>query len=147
MERKPLIISAALVVIIIAIVAMIFTQSSTGNVVSEIHESAYLNQPLSGTFKIIVEQKDNLAPNTPLFAALFKDNKEINVQTMTLEEFVKLSSTQPVLNSEGNYIGPASYEVPILKIIPDKLSSSGDYELIFGLPKIDLLVKKIITVQ
>ncbi|MEI6731675.1 MAG: hypothetical protein WCK90_03260 [archaeon] len=147
MEKRPLIITFCAIILVLAIAFMLLSNGTTGNVVSEIHESAYLNQPLAGTFKITVEQTDNLPPSTPLFVALFRGNKEINVQTMTLGEFAKMSGTPPVLDASNNYVGPATYEVPIAKLIPDKLTESGEYELIFGLPKIDLLIKKVITVQ
>lgn len=135
---------------IIVASALLFVNWKPANVIVEYEESFKVGEQLSGSLKITLEPQDIIEAETPLIISLSKGKNEIETATLTLEEFVKLSDNplEPVEeNGKRVYKGASSHNLEVSKVINYQFTESGDYELFFNIFKLDLTVKKSITVD
>lgn len=127
-----------------------FSNFKTGNVIVEYQESFKLNEQLTGKLSLSIEQGDSIEADTPILISLTKQDKVIDVKTMSLKEFIALSDNPtPPTTRDGKeyYETPKTYNVDISKIIEYTFVESGEYELTFNILKIDVTIRKIITVN
>jgi hypothetical protein len=138
-------------IIIIVVLALIFVLSfKPAHVILESQETGMLNSQISGQLTLSLEPGDSLETSAPLLVSLSKGNSILDVKTLTLENFISLSGKSPsTIEKEGKrfYETPESYSVDTNKIIRYTLNETGEYELLFEILRLDVTVKKTITVN
>ena len=127
-----------------------FLSFKPANVIIEYQESFKLQEALTGSLSLTLEKQDSLEKDTPLLISLSKENEILEARTLTLDEFIKLSDNpiDPIKKDSGYfYETPGTYSIEIDKLIPYTFNERGEYELLFNIFKIDLTIRKKISVM
>ena len=85
---KKRVILPWLIVLSVTFLILFFTFNPSGNVTLDIDESYSLNEKLSGSFSVVIDQGDRIHKNTEIEVALEKDGSVVSQKEMTFEEFV-----------------------------------------------------------
>ena len=137
-------------ILLVFIGILLISNFKTANVVLEYEENFNIGQQLGGKLSITIEPSDSIEASTPISVSLSKGREILAVETLTFNEFIKMSSN-PVSPTEKNgnlyYETPGTYSVDTSSIINYKFTEKGEYELFFSLLKLDLNIKKRIIVR
>ena len=139
-----------LIAVLLLIVFLMFLSFKPANVIVEYQEQFKLNEPLRGSLSITLESQDSIKKETPLLLSLSKGDKILEAKTLTLDEFIQLSNNpiSPTKKDSGSYYEtPGTYSVDLEKLIPYTFVERGEYELLFNIFKIDLTIRRKITVD
>ena len=150
MNKKRWILYLAVIIIIVGLVFVgINFVNLTGNVLLEFEKDFTIGEKLTGPLILTIEEGDSLSKDTPILLSLIKGNEVLRAETLTLEEFVKKSSSQGVFKESQEYIYEENtvHIVEVERIIDYTFEKSGDYQLIFSVLSLDINIRKRIKVD